>query len=92
MIPPEHDKARAALEGIVNAGHRTSKLIDGFLALFAKGHQERQVADLNEIIRHVLESFSSELKDHNVEVRSELIPKRHISTAIGLTCKKSCPT
>jgi signal transduction histidine kinase len=73
MIPPEHDKARAALEGVVNAGHRTSEIIDGFRALFAKGDQGREVVDLNKTIRDVLESLSSEFKDHNVELRSELM-------------------
>ena len=32
MVPPQHDKAKAALEGIVNAGHLTSEVIDGFRA------------------------------------------------------------
>jgi PAS domain S-box-containing protein len=59
MVPPEHDKARAALDGIVNAGHRTSEIIDGFRALFAKGDQKRQLVDVNETIRRVLESLSS---------------------------------
>jgi signal transduction histidine kinase len=72
MVPPEHDKARAALDGIVNAAHRTSEIIDGFHALFAKDDQGREVVDLNEIIRDILESLSSELKNHNVELRSEL--------------------
>jgi PAS domain S-box-containing protein len=73
MIPPEHDKARTALEGVVNAGHHTSGIIDGFRALFAKGDQGRHLVDLNEIIRDVLESLSTELGDHNVQLRSELM-------------------
>jgi PAS domain S-box-containing protein len=73
MIPPEAGRPRAALDGIVNAGHRIREIIDGFRALFAKDDQGREVVDLNEIIRDVLESLSSELTDHNVELRSELI-------------------
>jgi len=73
MVPPEHDKACAALEGIVNAGHRTSEIIDGFRALFAKGGQKRQLVDVNETIRGVLESLSSELEDHRIEPRSKLM-------------------
>jgi signal transduction histidine kinase len=56
MIPPEPDRPRAALDGIVNAGHRIREIIDGFRALFAKDDQGREVVDLNEIIRDVLES------------------------------------
>jgi len=75
MVPPEHDKAQAALEGIVNAGHRTSEVLDGFRALLGKSHQGQQLLDLNEIVRDVLESLSSELKDHHVEPRHELLSK-----------------
>src|SRR5262249_52606216 len=72
MVPPEHDKAQAALDGIVSAGHRTSEVIDGFRALFAKSDQRQQLVDVNEIIRGALESTSGELVDHHVEPRAEL--------------------
>jgi len=73
MVPPENGKAQTALEGIVNAGHRTSEVIDGFRALFAKSDQKQQLVDVNEIIREALESMRSELKDHHVEPRAELM-------------------
>jgi len=73
MVPPEHDKAQAALDGIVSAGHRTSEIIDGFRALFAKSDQRQQLVNVNEIIRGALESISSELEDHHVEPRAELM-------------------
>jgi signal transduction histidine kinase len=75
MVPPEHDKAQVALNGIVNAGHRTSEVIDGFRALFAKSDQRQQLVDVNEIIREVLESLSNDLNDHHIEPRSELVSK-----------------
>jgi signal transduction histidine kinase len=73
MVPPEHDKAQAALDGIVSAGHRTSEVIDGFRALFAKSDLRQQLVDVNEIIRGALESMSSELAGRNVEPRAELM-------------------
>jgi PAS domain S-box-containing protein len=73
MIPPEHDKAQGALDGIVSAGHRTSEAIDGFRALFVKSDQRQQLVDVNEIVRGALESMSSELADHQVEPRAELM-------------------
>jgi len=73
MVPPEHDKAQAALDGIVSAGHRTSEIIDGFRALFAKSDQRQQLVNVNEVIRGALESISSELEDHHVEPRAELM-------------------
>jgi signal transduction histidine kinase len=57
----------------VSAGHRTSEVIDGFRALFAKGDLRQQLVDVNEIIRGVLESMSSELAARNVEPRAELM-------------------
>jgi PAS domain S-box-containing protein len=75
MVPPQHDKADAALEGIVNAGHRTSKVIDGFRALFAKGDQSQELVDVNEIVQGVLESLSSDLYNRQVEPRFELTSK-----------------
>jgi PAS domain S-box-containing protein len=75
MVPPEHDKAEVALGGIVNAGHRTSEIIDGFRALFAKDDQRQRLVDLNEIIRSVVESLSSDFNDHHVEPRTNLTAK-----------------
>jgi len=73
MMPPAQDKAQTALQGIVSAAHRTSEVIDGFRVLFEKADQERQLVDVNEIIRQVLESLSSELTDHHVEPRLNLM-------------------
>ena len=57
----------------MSAGHRTSEVIDGFRALFAKSDQSQQLVDINEIIRGALESMSSELADHHVEPRTQLM-------------------
>jgi PAS domain S-box-containing protein len=73
MSPPEHDKAQAALEGIVNAGHRTSEVIEGFRALLGTGHDGRQLVDVNGIIRELLDILSGQLKDRQVEPRLELM-------------------
>jgi len=73
MVPPEHDRAQTALEGIVNAGHRTSEVIEGFRDLLGTEHQRRQLVDVNAIIRELLESLSSQLKDRQVEPRLELM-------------------
>jgi C4-dicarboxylate-specific signal transduction histidine kinase len=80
MVPPEHGKAQTALEGIVKAGHRTSEVIDGFRALFAKSDQRQQLVDVNEIVRGALESMSSELANHRVEPQAELMSELlHVS-------------
>ena len=73
MVPPEHDRAQTALDGIANAGHRTSEVIEGFRALLGEGHEERQLVDVNAIIRELLESLSSQLQDRQIEPRLELM-------------------
>jgi signal transduction histidine kinase len=75
MVPPQEDKARTALEGIVNAGHRTSEVIDGFRSLFGKADEEQQLVDMNELIPEVLESLNNELNDHRVLIHVDLTPK-----------------
>jgi signal transduction histidine kinase len=73
MVPPEQDKAWIALEGIVNAGHRTSEVIEGFRALLGEGHHRRKLVDVNAIIPELLESLNSQLNDRQVEPRLELM-------------------
>jgi signal transduction histidine kinase len=75
MVPPQEDKAQTALEGIVNAGHRTSEVIDGFRSLFGKADEEQQLVDINELIPEVLESLNNELNDHRVLIHVDLTPK-----------------
>jgi C4-dicarboxylate-specific signal transduction histidine kinase len=75
MAPPQHGKAKAALAGVVNAGHRTSTVIDGFRSLFDKADDQQELVDMNELILEVLETLNSELADHRVSVRVDLTPK-----------------
>jgi C4-dicarboxylate-specific signal transduction histidine kinase len=75
MAPPQLDKARAALDGVVNAGHSTSGVIDGFRSLFGKADEEQQLVDMNELIPEVLKLLYSQLEDHHVSVRADLTPK-----------------
>jgi signal transduction histidine kinase len=75
MVPPQLDKAQAALDGVVNAGHSTSAVIDGFRSLFGKADEEQQLVDMNELIPEVLESLNSQIKDHRVSIRVDRAPK-----------------
>jgi signal transduction histidine kinase len=75
MVPPRLDKAQSALDGVVNAGHSTSAVIDGFRSLFGKADEEQQLVDMNEVIPEVLESLNSQLNDHRVSIRVDLTPK-----------------
>ncbi len=75
MVPPQEDKAQTALEGIVNAGHRTSEVIEGFRSLFGKADEEQQLVDINGLIPEVIELLNNELNDDRVLIHVDLTPK-----------------
>jgi signal transduction histidine kinase len=70
--PPDRDEVRAALNRIVNDGHRTSEVFDGIRSLFRKVDQGRDPVDINNLILGVLQSLQGEFKDRVIELRSEL--------------------
>ena len=70
--PPDRDEVRAALNRIVNDGHRTSEVFDGIRSLFRKVDQGREAVDINKLILGVLQSLQGEFKDRTIELRSEL--------------------
>ncbi len=70
--PPDYDELQAALNRIQTDSFRTSDVFDAIRVLFRKGNEGRERIDLNEIIVEVLASVRDELKDQEVEIRSEL--------------------
>jgi signal transduction histidine kinase len=72
--PPDQDEVRAALQRMVTDGRRTSEVFDGLRALFRKVDQGMQPIDVNKVIFGVLQSLRTEMKNHAVELRSELSP------------------
>jgi signal transduction histidine kinase len=62
------------LQRIVTDGRRTSEVFEGLRALFRKQEQGTQPIDVNKIISEVLRSLRTDIKDHGVELRSELAP------------------
>ena len=72
--PPDQDEVRAALQRMVTDGRRTSEVFDGLRALFRKVDQGMQPIDVNKVIFGVLQSLRIEMKNHAVELRSELSP------------------
>jgi len=70
--PPDRDEVRAALNRIVNDGHRTSEVFDGIRSLFRRVDQLQEPVDINKLILGVLQSLQGEFKDRAIELRSEL--------------------
>jgi signal transduction histidine kinase len=78
---PELEKAGAALEDIVAAGHRTSDIITGIRAMFKKAPPEKVTIDINQIILNVLSIVRVELQKHGVNLHTHL--NKHLPTVQG---------
>jgi C4-dicarboxylate-specific signal transduction histidine kinase len=70
---PNLEKAGAALEQIVSAGHRASDIITSVRAMFRKDTSERRLpVDINGIIRTVLAIVRIDLQKNDVELQTQL--------------------
>jgi signal transduction histidine kinase len=70
---PNLVEARAALERIVEDGHRANDVIGSIRELFRKDEHGKVPLDVNELIREVLRLIHGELWKERIEVRTELI-------------------
>src|SRR5215470_1557450 len=75
QTPADLDKARSALEEIVNASHRVGDIFEGIRTLFGKGDQRVWLIDLNQIVVYVVQSLQDELRSYSVETKTELAAK-----------------
>jgi len=69
---PDLEKARAAAARIEQDGRRASEIINRVRLLFEKGALQRELVDLNEIIREMTRLLHSEATQFAVSVRTEL--------------------
>ncbi len=70
--PPDLAKARTSVERIESDGRRASDVIASLRALFQSNSLQKQLLDVNDLIREVLAIEHAELKGHGVVVRVEL--------------------
>src|SRR5262245_15092174 len=69
---PNVEKAEAALEAIVAAGHRTADVVASVRAMFKRDAPQKVSTDMNQTIRTVLSIVGVELQKHGVELQTEL--------------------
>ena len=72
MKPPNLERVRACMDLIAAGGHRAGQVIDGIRAMFEKGKQEKELLNVNQLIREVLELVRGEAQRGRVIVRSNL--------------------
>jgi C4-dicarboxylate-specific signal transduction histidine kinase len=69
---PDIEEARAAAMRIVNDGTRASEIIARVRLLFQKGAPQRELVDLNEVIREMILLLRSEAVRYNISVGADL--------------------
>jgi PAS domain S-box-containing protein len=71
---PDVEEARAAAMRIVKDGTRAAEIIKRIRLLFKKGTSERELVDINEVIREMIVLLRGEAMRYSVLVRTELQP------------------
>jgi C4-dicarboxylate-specific signal transduction histidine kinase len=71
---PDLDEAREAASRVVNDATRAAEIIKRVRLLFKKGGPERELVDVNEIIREMIVLLRSEAALYSIWVRTELAP------------------
>jgi C4-dicarboxylate-specific signal transduction histidine kinase len=69
---PSVEKAEAALEGILAAGHRAGDIVASVRAMFKKESPRKASTDINQIIRTVLSIVRVELQKYNIDLQTQL--------------------
>jgi PAS domain S-box-containing protein len=70
--PPNLDEARASAARIVQDGRRATDIIGRIRLLFTKGTPQRELVDVNELIREMIVLLRTEATRHAISVRTEL--------------------
>jgi NO-binding membrane sensor protein with MHYT domain len=69
---PNLEEARAAAMEIVKDGTRAAEIITRIRLLFKKGTAQRQLLDVNEVIREMIVLLHGEVARYSISVRTEL--------------------
>jgi len=70
--PPNLDEASAAAMNVVKDGTRAAEIVSHIRLLFKKATPQRELVDLNEVIREMIVLLHSEVTRCSISVRTEL--------------------
>jgi len=70
--PPNIEEARAAAMRIVQDGKRAAEIVSRVRQLFKKGTSQRELVDVNEIIREMIVLLRGETTEYNILIGSDL--------------------
>ena len=69
---PDIDEARHAAARVVTDVTRAAEIISGIRLLFTKGTPQREVVDVNDVVREMIVMLRGEAAEHGISVRTEL--------------------
>jgi C4-dicarboxylate-specific signal transduction histidine kinase len=69
---PNLEEARAAAIEIVKEGTRAAEIINRIRQLFKKGTPQREMLDVNDVVREMIALLRNEVARHSISVRTEL--------------------
>ncbi len=73
---PDLERAREAVGRIVQDGNRAAQIIDRLRSFYKKGvPPERELVDVNEILREMVALLRSEATRYSIPIRTELAPQ-----------------
>jgi signal transduction histidine kinase len=70
--PPDLEEAREAASRTIKAASRAAEIISRVRQLFKKGAAQRQLVDVNEVIREMTALLRSEAARHSISLRTDL--------------------
>lgn len=73
--PPNLEEVNAALGRMVSDSHRAAEIFDNIRALFGKADRGRELIDLNELVRSVLQDLQGEFNERGISAGIELLPE-----------------
>src|SRR5262249_36945154 len=68
---PDIDEAKAALQRIVNNGHRAGAVIENIRKLFKRDARPRTSLDVNNLIRDALALVHDDVRTHRIAVQAD---------------------
>jgi PAS domain S-box-containing protein len=72
---PDLEEARASVLRIVKDGTRAAEIIKRMRLLFKKGPQQRELVDINDVVREMIVLLRGEATRYSISFRTELAPE-----------------
>jgi PAS domain S-box-containing protein len=73
--PPEIEETRRCISDVINSANRAARIIDRNRSLYSRESPQRELIDLNEIIREMIVLLQDAANRESISIRGELDPE-----------------